>query len=439
MLALALCASVSACSHLPSWMGGAKEEKPKLPGERITVLPTGRSDAPDDSLKMVAVAIPPAQQNSDWPQHTGIFRSTDSNLSAKGFSTRTSASAGDGESFSHTLVPRPVVAGGTVYSMDAEGNISARDAANLSSLRWESKGVSEKHSSDVLGGGLSYDQGKLYAVSGRGLVIASDAASGKELWRRNLNIPLRSAPAVADGKLFVITIDSQLFALNSVDGSVLWTHRGINEVTGLLNAVSPVVAGRTVIVPYASGEIYALSQDDGKPLWDQSMVLNAGANQSNTAFSGIGGDPVVDGDVVFAVSNSGMLSVYSIIYGQRIWDKPVASLNTPWVAGDYLYLISSDNTLICFVKYDGRIRWSLQLASFEDEDRKLEPITWRGPVMADGKLALVGSHGKLVLVSAADGTIAATESIPDGIATAPVIAGGRMYLVGKNATLYSLQ
>lgn len=439
-LGFTLCLALSACDMtIPSWMGGPPPEIERLPGERITVLPVDQALQPDPSLKDFPVAVPAPYENAEWPQHNGYITAATGNLAAKGaFEDESSARAGKGESFDHALVPRPVVGGGKVYAMDAEGNISAHDMNDITTIFWQSEGVSEEDEDDVLGGGLAFDQGRVYATSGRGAVAALDAASGKVLWKKSVRSPFRSAPRISGGRLFALTIDSQIYAFDAASGEIIWTQRGIDETTGLMNSVSPAVTGEMVIVPYASGELYALSTIDGRELWNASLAMSR-RTEASGIFAGIGGDPVIDGNVVFGVSAGGFLAVFGIPTGQRMWERPIASVNTPWVAGDYMFLLTANNTLVAFVKYDGRISWATRLPSYGDEERKLNPIAWKGPVMAGGRLAVVSSHGELVLIAAENGKVISTLSIPDGIHTAPVIAGGKMYLAGKNATLYSLQ
>ena len=445
-LALASClVLLAACSSMPAWLGGSgkKAEKDKLPGERVLALPEGLGFAPDEALKGTQPAIPTAVENTEWAQHAGMFPAGAGHLAARSsgkdaLEIHHSADAGDGNHFSHMLVPQPVIAGGVVYSMDAKGYISARDAADLSNTRWESKGVIDDDKDETLGGGLAVSGNALYATSGRGIIAAFDIANGNAIWRKTLPAPLRSAPLVVGDFVIAVTIDSQTYALSTKTGEVAWEHRGINETAGLMNAVSPIALGDMVIAPYSSGELFALSAADGKERWSETLITQK-HTQATSSFSGIGGDPVADGEVVFAASNNGLTAAIHAGRGQRLWQQAFASANTPWLAGDELFILTGDNVLVNIVKYTGKVRWSVQLDSYLDPDTRLKPITWRGPVLMGGNLVVIGSHGKLLLISPTDGTITATKPIPAHIFTAPVVAGGRLYLIDQDATLYSFE
>lgn len=415
LLALAL----AACSHLPSWLGGAAPKIEKIPGERLAVIGDERALSPDPTLAAVPVKLPDGQP-------LGALDKT------------TSAAIGEGEEFERAVAPPPVVAAGMVFAMDAAGNISAHEAANIENIRWQSAGLAEEDSPEALGGGLAYHQGRIYATSGRGWVGAFDAETGKEMWKKQIPASFRSAPRLAGGILFAITLDSQLLALDAASGEVRWAHRGISETAGLMSAAAPAITGSVVIAPYASGEIYALAAESGQPLWGDSLAA-AARTEASAGLSGIVGDPVIDAQVVIAASASGRLGVFAIATGQRLWDLPVSSLNAPWLAGDYLFVLTAGNQLVCLVKYTGQVRWVAPLPRFDDEERKIYPILWRGPVVAGGKVVVAGSNEELRLFSAADGSLLETKSAPGDIAAAPVIAGGRMYLIGRDATLYAVE
>ena len=439
LLFVALSMTLCACDSLPSWMGGTKVEKVRLAGERIPVLPVISDEKPDATLKNTPAQFPAASPNDNWAQHGGTFNAQTGNLSADGnFDQITSTHIGYGAPYEKTLIAYPVVGGSLVYAMDDVGAITAHEAANIENVHWQYNGIVEEGEPTIIGGGMAYSEGKLYVVSGHGVVVAIDVNTGDELWRKALHVPFRSAPKIAAGKLFAITIDNQLYALNIADGNVVWTHRGISEAAGMMNSVSPTVEGDMIVVPYSSGEVYVLAVADGKEIWNEAVAAGKHA-KANALFAGIGGDPIVDGGVVFSVSSGGITIVQALSNGQRVWEKPIGSMNTPWMVGDSLFVITTENVLLSVVKYDGRIRWATQLQTYANVEDKKDPITWKGPVMVNEKLAVVGSNGELLWVSAQDGTILSMQTIPENIFTAPVVAGGRMYLIDQNATLYSLK
>ncbi len=438
LLLLLISTSLAACSHMPSWMGGSSETKAKLPGERRIALPVDSKLESDPGLKNIPPTLPAVTANENWAQNNGMVNAATANLAGGKFASKISATAGDGNNFTNSLIPRPVVSGGMVYVMDAAGIISAHDAADASKVRWIAKAVSDKHEHDVFGGGLAVDNGVLYAATGQGQVAALSASDGKPLWQKNLTVPLRGAPRVSGERLIVMTIDSQTYGISSKTGDILWNHRGIDETASVLNSVSPAISGDDVLIPYSSGELFALSIADGKELWSEAILQNK-HTEAGAVFIGIGGDPVLDGPVVFVVGSNGITMAIDTVRGQRVWQQEAGSINTPWLAGDELFVLTTDNVLVDFVKYTGKIRWATALDSYENVKDKQDPISWRGPVLVDGKLLVVGSNGKMAVVSAASGKILETKDIPDNIMTAPVVAGGRLYLVSQDATLYSFQ
>ncbi len=438
VLLLAASTSLSACSYMPSWMGGRTEEKPKLSGERKVALSEKNQVQVDESLKNTAPSIPEVAINAEWAQHSGEFAADNSNLAGGKFDSKASAKIGSGNSFSHSLLPRPVVSGGMVFAMDSAGVISAHNASDISSVLWKSEAVADEDENEVMGGGLAVEGGVLYATTGQGNIAALNAADGKKLWQKNIGTPLRSSPRVADDKLIVIAIDSHTYSLSAKTGDILWDHRGVDEVSSVMNSVSPTIKGGDVLVPYSSGELFSLSLNSGKEQWSENLLQNR-YNQLASVFTGIGGDPVIDDNVAFVTSNGGVTIAINMNNGKRIWQQQLASINTPWLAGDELFILTSENTLVDAVKYTGKIRWKTQLDSYEDPDNKRRPVSWRGPVMVGGNLIVVSSNGQMVFVSAASGKISQTRDIPDNILTAPVVAGGKMYLVRQDAKLYSFQ
>jgi outer membrane protein assembly factor BamB len=288
------------------------------------------------------------------------------------------------------------------------------------------------------GGGLSYDGGKLFAATGFGTVSALDAKTGNQLWVTNTVVPVHSAPVVVDGRVYIITQENQTQALDIADGHVLWDHRGTVESAGIISSASVGVVGDTVVVPYSSGELFALRAQNGTPAWTDSLS-RSGNVTALTVINDIAGRPVIDRNMVFAISHSGTMAAINLRSGSRAWTRNIAGIQTPLVAGDYVFLVSTEGQVVCMNRADGRVRWTTQLATFGRPGKKRDPIVWTGPLLISNFLVLVASDGKAELLSPFTGQKLGETEIPAGTFISPVVANGIMYVLNNKAELVALK
>ena len=138
--------------------------------------------------------------------------------------------------------------------------------------------------------------------------------------------------------------------------------------------------------------------------------------------SDIDANAVIDSGQVFAIGQGGRMVALELNSGQRMWELNIAGISTPWVAGDWVFVATDDGKLIAVARNSGKVRWINQLPRFEREKSKRGQITYRGPVLAGGRLVLVGSNGTLIN-STAPATSRANES--SAVSLAPVVANRR--------------
>lgn len=436
LLAFSSLVMLSACSDMPEWMGGG-DDKVKLEGDRKEVIIEAPKVKVDAALAGASVTVPSAENNAAWSERGGSASGLTGNLAWTGSAHEDSVAIGDGNGWKQYSAISPVVAQGVVFAVDSRGFVTAHDASHISTVKWKSKSLVENDEPDVLGGGIATDNGKVFVTTGYGKVAALDAASGKELWKTSVGIPLKNAPKVQGDKVYALSADNQLFVLDAAKGTQLWNHRGMTENVGFATAVAPSVKDNVVLAPYSSGEIRALDTNSGQELWGDTLILSRHTTATG-GFSGISGAPVIAGDTVYTGDSGGFFAAITLLSGRRLWEQDIATLNPAWIAGEYLYLLSSTQELTCVTKADGRVKWTQQLPRYEDEVKRKGAYVWRGPVMADGKLLIAGQHGKMLSVSPKDGTTLATTSIPDNITDAPVIAGGKLYFITQDARLHVL-
>ncbi len=429
--ALALTSALGACDWF-DWLGTSKSKTP-LPGKRIAVLQSTRDFEPDARIADEPVKLPRPQPNADWPQAGGYPDHVMFHLELPDRLTRAwNVSIGSGTTSRSHLYAGPVVANGRVFAIDTDGDVSAfnlQDGARV----WSTDITPEDESNAVVTGSVSVYDNRVFVTSGYAEVLALDATDGKILWRTPLTAPVRAAPSLSGERVFVTTVDNQLIALAADDGRKLWEHSGISETAGLLGGASAAVDGANVIAAYSSGELFALRADTGRVTWAENLAAVRRADAVSAL--AVVARPVVDRGLVLAVSHSGRFAAVELRSGGRVWDREVASANMPWVAGDYVYILSTTGDLLCMTRRDGRIRWVQTLPRFEDPEKEKTPITWTGPVLAGDRLILVGSSGDALAISPYSGEPLGRLELEGKTLIAPVVANGTLLILSDDGNL----
>ena len=151
----------------------------------------------------------------------------------------------------------------------------------------------------------------------------------------------------------------------------------------------------------------------------------------------IRGAPVVDdaGGAVYAITYGGRFAALDILTGTRLWQKDIGGADMPWLAGDRLFILTTSNQLAAVDKSTGEVIWARQLARHTDPKKRETPVVWSGPVLAGGRLVLGGTNGVMLEADPRDGSPIRQWDSGDSLAAAPVVAGGTLYVLGKDGTL----
>lgn len=434
-LVLAVAGALAGCD----WFSGLFEEtKEPLPGRRISVLQLDKPIETDTGETKVAVHLPAPFENDAWPDAGGYPNHAMYHLALAADPTRAwKADAGEGANDYGRVTAQPVVADGRVYTMDALDVVSAFDAATGKRV-WRFDPAPENAKDQTYGGGIAAASDKLYLATGYGEALALEAATGKVIWRKSLNAPSHGAPTVADGRLFAVTVDNQLEVLASDDGRLLWTHSGLPEPASLLGAASPAVEGDIVVVPYSSGELFGLRVENGRVLWSDNLATAQPLGAANS-IADVRGQPVIDRDRVFAVSNSGLMVAIDLRTGDRVWEQDVGSTHAPWAGGDFVYVLAGDDNVVCLSRQDGKVRWVRELPRYKDEKKKKDALTWTGPVLAGDRLIVVSSAGEAVSISPYTGDPLGHQDFGDPVYVTPVVADRTLYVLTDEADLIALR
>jgi outer membrane protein assembly factor BamB len=430
LLILSILFSLTACGQ-DGWFGKAGD--PILPGTRVPVLVNTSNLVPDASLMETEVTLPEVVANNSWPQAGGNSMHYMQHVALSATPKIVwQTSIGQGSNKSGFLVHPPVAAQGRAFVMDTRSRVTSVDLKTGARI-WTADLTPDTRDETIASGGLATDGTILYATTGQADLVAVNAVEGKILWRQPVSSPLRAAPTVSNGRIFIIGVDNRLMSLNAKDGSLVWSYDGVNESAALLGGASAAVDAGVVVAPFSSGDIAGLRLDNGRQLWQESLFSLRRSN-SMEAITAIRAMPVVFKNVVFAIGHGGRMVALDLATGGRRWELPIGGTQTPWLAGDFLYVITNNEELVC-IEADGRIKWVTSLPSVVG-DKKYH---FSGPILAGGKLYVSGSDAKLYAITPEDGVVRMRADLPSAASVPPVVVDGTLLVLTDSGQLVAFR
>ncbi|MDP8993937.1 MAG: PQQ-like beta-propeller repeat protein [Pseudomonadota bacterium] len=431
LIVVTTAALVAGCGILGS--SGGTKGTPTV-GERIPVLSGEAEVAVDAELADVPVVLPAPVVNAEWAQPGGSAAKSMGHLSLGPAPAQAwSVSIGAGSSNRARLAAAPVVAAGRVYTIDTQAVVRAISPDNGATI-WQTQVRGAASAETLFGGGVSFADGRLYVTNGAGYAAALDAATGSVVWQVRPGGPLRGAPTIGNQNVYVVTQDNQLYALNQATGETRWSRSGSVEASGVFGVAAPAFGQSTVVAGYSSGELTAYRYENGQEVWSDALTRTT-VTTSVHALTDIDADPVIDQGRVYAIGQGGRMVALELNTGQRIWELNIAGIATPWVAGEWVFVVTDQAQLLAIARASGRVRWMTQLQRYRDVEDRRGPITWRGPVLAGNRLVLVNTLGQIAYVSPADGTVQATVDTRTPISLPLVVANNTLYILNDDARL----
>jgi outer membrane protein assembly factor BamB len=202
----------------------------------------------------------------------------------------------------------------------------------------------------------------------------------------------------------------------------------------VFGVAAPAIAQGTIVAGFSSGELSALRYENGRIVW-QDQLSRTSISTSVSVISDIDASPVIDQGKVYAIGQGGRMVAMDLVTGQRLWELTIGGINTPWLAGEWLFVVTDEAKLMCIARTTGKIRWITQLPRWRDPKNKNKPIEYYGPTLAGGRLLVVNDRGQLINVAVADGKIGTSVKAGKGYYLAPIVANNILYLLDVKGRL----
>jgi outer membrane protein assembly factor BamB len=233
-------------------------------------------------------------------------------------------------------VGSPTVEGNVILAPSADANLYAFDLNGQ--LLWKFKTEQMIWAQPVSDGKLVFQAGmdhKMYALN---------LTDGSKLWSTDMGGAAISSPALdTKGILYVGTLASEMLAIDSQTGKILWRHPSPGTIWA-----TPVIVGTTLYFGDFSGKVMALSTKDGSPVWAADLAGPVIAPAT----------PYKDG-LIFVMETGDIQAM--TVDGKKSWAHKINGklYSAPAVVGDLVVVpITSGTNILTALDANGNEVWS---------------------------------------------------------------------------------
>ncbi len=325
--------------------------------------------------------------------------------------------------------PGPLVSDGRVYHADRPDRVIAFDAVSGRELWRRTLGGEDGVPARIntrLGAGVD----AVYAGTQQGMVYAFSAADGELLWKSRLSSEV-AAPPVAAGRLVVArSNDGRIYGLDADNGTPRWIQEAVVPALSLQGSSRAWIADDRVYVGLDNGRLIAIGADSGEVQWETAIGIPAGRSEFERLVD-LDADPVYDGSALYVASYQTRIAAVSPVTGRIQWSRDLSTHQGLRFDGARLYLSTDDAQVLALDPDNGGILW------------RQDGLTGReitAPVLHGDMVAVADFRGYMHFLSPEDGRFLGRLRLGETPITAdPVSDGARLYVVDSAGAIQALQ
>jgi len=271
---------------------------------------------------------------------------------------------------------------------------------------------------------------KIYISDNIGFIYAMNSEDGNLVWIKNHSIPLKSRIKVFKNKIFLINQDNRIICLDSETGSKIWDIRAISSFIKTQNYLSLAISNdMSVIALSSSGDLLKINSETGNIYWSLNVSSTVSAVETDFFKSS---DIVTYKNEIFFSATSSFFSINSST-GSINWEKNISTTNTPIIDGNNVFLVSNSGYFLNLNKDTGDIIWSINILKILKKKHQKTEIT--GFVLGSGKIYSTTLNGYIITSSAESGKTESFRKIASLVSAAPIISGGSLYVLTEKPSI----
>jgi len=234
------------------------------------------------------------------------------------------------------------------------------------------------------------------------------------LWSRGLDGLIEFPAVVSDGRAYIGNAQGTVFALNMIDGRVVWRHPTPHGKM----AASPAVWGDRIVVHGMDGRVRVLSRSDGRLL--ESFDVGAPIESS----------PIVREGIDYFGSWDGTVEALDLRHRRVLWRFPSGCkiTSSAALAGSTLYIGDYCGCLLALSRTTGRLRWA----------GAVNGRIYGTPAVAGGRVFVGSSDGGSMNAFTTSGHALWRRYFGSYVYSSPAVWGGRIFFGTYAGVFYAL-
>jgi outer membrane protein assembly factor BamB len=285
--------------------------------------------------------------------------------------------------------------------------------------------------------------GRVYVGSVDKNLYCLDALSGRLVWNFTTGSPITSSPAVADGKVYIGPDDGYVYCLHAKNGSQIWKSYAGGYIPGHFNSVvqfssSPAVVGDRVYVGSLDTNLYCFDANSGKVIWTyktSGYICSSPAVVDNAVYF-TSQTPLPNATLYKVNANNASLIWKTQIPYQLMADRGTDMMSSPTVADGIVFTAVNKQYYYGINATSGKIKWTYQIVN------GTEPGVYGGYLVGsvayhDGKIFLIDGFF-ITCVDANTGQPVLRSWLGGEIYISPSYADGKIYAAINRRAIYVL-
>ena len=273
-------------------------------------------------------------------------------------------------------------------------------------------------------------EGIIYVSDNLGYVYAYDYKQKIIVWAKKHQIPFRSNLKIFKKKLITADQNNNIHFLNLKNGNSL-KSLPTEETKIKNNFINNFSLNKDyTLMLNTYGSLYAINNYNNNLRWFINLNQSPNINQSNQFY----GNPIVSNDNFIVVTTNDSTYIINSKNGAILKKLKILSQVKPLIVNKYLFLISSNNLLICINLVDGEIIYSNDIneSIAKYYDIKKKEASFKNILFANDMILILLQNSNILKIDI-KGNLKSIFKLPKQIYSDPLfIDNSILYLDNKN-------